>query len=89
LRNYVGKWNMSEKEAIVLVQRATRQLGFNMDNLFKHEPEVQKPNIRGRLIVPRFHFAWKHVVDAQLEKGVFAEVDANAGQLTAFGIADY
>ncbi len=58
-------------------------------NEFPRFAEIQKPNIRGRLIVPRFHFAWKHVVDAQLEKGVFAEVDAKAGRLTAFGIADY
>src|SRR5207244_8733173 len=60
-----------------------------LPELFKLEPEIQKPNIRGNLIVPRFHFTWKRVVAAQLEKGVFAEVDADGGRLAAFSVADY
>jgi hypothetical protein len=89
LRNYVGKWKMNEKQAIVLIQRATKELGYNMDELFKLEPEIEKPNIRGGLVVPRFHFIWKRVVGAQLEKGVFAEVDADGRRLAAFSVADY
>ena len=58
-------------------------------NEFPRFAEIQKPNIRGNMVVPRFHLTWHYLVDAQLEKGVFAEVDANAGRLTAFGIADY
>ncbi len=89
LRNYVGKWKMNEKQAIVLIQRATKELGYNMDELFKHEPEIEKPNIRGGLVVPRIHFTWERVVNAVLEKGVFAEVDADGGRLAAFSVADY
>jgi hypothetical protein len=89
LRNYAGKWKMNEKQAIAFVKRATKELGYNMDEVFNLEPEIQKPNIRGNLIVPRFHFTWKRVVNAQLEKGVFAEVDADGGRLAAFSVADY
>ena len=89
LRNYVGKWKMSDKQAIALVQTATRQLGFNIDEVFNHQPEIQKPNIRGDVIVPRYHFTWKRVIGAQLEKGVFAEVDADSGRLVALDVADY
>jgi hypothetical protein len=69
-------------------QRLIRS-SFNMDELFKHEPEMQKPNVQGGMIVPRFHFTWQRVVYAQLEKEDVAEVDADAGRLTAPGLADY
>lgn len=88
LRDYEGKWNLSEKQAIALVTDAVIKLGYNMKPLFKEKPDVQKPNIRGKIVVPRYSFRWQSINGGLLEKSVWAEVDADAGRIVCLGILE-
>ncbi len=81
IKEFVGKWNMTEAEAIELVQRNLARLNYptnlvNMDFM----PQVQKPAVAD---IPRFSFWWFYENEAHtdLQSKVEAEVDADKREL--------
>ncbi len=86
LRDFTGEWKMSEKAAIALVTNAVGKLGYKMETLFRQKPVVEKPNIRGKIVVPRYRLTWEQGSRGVLERRVCAEVDADAGRLVSLSI---
>jgi hypothetical protein len=61
VRDYVGTWRISETAAADLVREATRKLGVDVGALLERPPRVERPSIRGEIVVPRFSLEWKDV----------------------------
>ncbi|MDW7980283.1 MAG: hypothetical protein RMH97_06940 [Verrucomicrobiales bacterium] len=81
IRDFVGKWNMTESEAIALVSQAVAKLGYP-SNLVRMDfsPAVMKSWVTN---IPRYMFHWWAVDETgnDLICKLEAEVDADARQL--------
>jgi hypothetical protein len=85
VEEYLGRWRVSEKEAIELVHRSIRKLGYTPKEFHANRPpQVSKPEQVGRYVVPRYSFRWltnEATTSASIAL-VRAEVNADKGQLS-------
>jgi len=81
IKDYVGKWNLTETQAKQLIQQTIAKLGYPT-NLVRMDfkPEVAKPDVPG---IPRYDIWWwcKNEAHDDLVCKVEAEVDADKGEL--------
>jgi hypothetical protein len=79
IKEFVGKWNMTETEAIDLVLRNLLKLNYPTNLVHTDfKPEVRKPTLPS---IPRYSISWYYVVQDDLRSKVEAEVDADKGEL--------
>ena len=79
VKDFVGKWNLNEEQAINLAKQAVEKLGYNLEQLGMFmPPEVTKPNSCVKGLVPRYLFKWSHFLDSTLISHVSAEIDADS-----------
>ena len=90
VKDLLGKWNLTQTQAIQLVARTLAKLNYPTNVLrLDFEPRVVKPAIPG---IPRYNFEWTHTppsrhsetegdVDYRPDWSVWAEVDADKGEL--------
>ena len=84
VKEFAGKWNMTEQEAIDLVKRTLAK--FNCPTNTVHvdfKPQVHKPALPG---IPRYSIYWwfENETHDDLLSKVEAEVDADKGELKSF-----
>ena len=81
IKDFVGKWNMTEKEAIALIRRTLAKLNYPT-NLVRMDfaPKIHKPSVPN---IPRFDFWWwcENETKESLVSKVEAEVDADKREL--------
>lgn len=82
IEEYLGKWNMDEKQAIELARKAIRKAGYKDEQFetFK-EPEKISPKQVFPYIIPRYLFIWNvphPTLPATLLAAATVEVDADA-----------
>jgi hypothetical protein len=82
IKEFTGKWNITEAEAIGLVRRTLDKLKYPT-NLVHLEvvPQVNKPAVPG---IPRYMFYWYYNQNDDLQSTVWAEVDADKRVLKSF-----
>ena len=81
IKDFVGKWNMTEKEAIALIRRTLAKLNYPT-NLVRMDfaPKIHKPSVPN---IPRYDFWWwcENETKESLVCKVEAEVDADKREL--------
>lgn len=81
VKQLLGKWKLTELEAIALVRATLAKLDYPTNLIhMDFEPQVNKPGVQG---IPRFMFSWSYSLegDSMVRSAVIAEVDADKGQL--------
>lgn len=87
IKDYVGKWNLTEAQAIALVKRTIARLNCPTNLVhMDFKPKVQKPLLPG---IPRCEFEWEFAphetgeleVEVYPQSWVKAEVDMDKGEL--------
>jgi hypothetical protein len=79
IKEFVGKWNITEEEAIDLVRGTLSKLNYPTNLVHTDfKPEVRKPAVLG---IPRYSISWYYLVQDDLRSKVEAEVDADKGEL--------
>ena len=81
IKDYTGKWNLTEAQAIALVKRTLAKLNYPTNLVHMNfEPQVIKPKVPG---IPRYSFYWEqsNATHDDLESRISAEVDADKGEL--------
>ena len=87
IKDFTGKWNMSEAQAIALVKRTLAKLNYPTNLMhMDFKPQVSKPSVPG---IPRYRIEWEFTppktsdlqVDAYVQSWIEAEVDADKGVL--------
>lgn len=82
IKDFIGKWRMTEQDAIRLVKTTLARLNYPTNLVHTDfQPEIRKPAVAG---IPRYSIAWwyKTNPDAEdLQSKVEAEVDADRGEL--------
>lgn len=81
IKEFVGKWNLTEQEAIELVRRSIAKLNYPTNLVhMDFAPQVSKPALPG---LPRYFFSWnlENAAHDDLQSKVEAEVDADKGEL--------
>jgi len=94
LNRVVGEWRLSEKQAIEMVRNMVGQLSLppNSLNLLAKKPEVLKPNVQGKLSIPRFLFEWQETKSSSatgfryVSGHLTAEVDAQQGKIKRLSV---
>lgn len=79
-QEYMGKWRLTEKEAIALVYGAIENLGYTTEDFRANRPpDVIKPAQVGDYVVPRYSFRWltNHPTTGGTIALLRAEVDAD------------
>jgi hypothetical protein len=91
----IGKWHMTERQAIQLVRDAVRDIKYQnpeMKLVLQPPESVQKPNVHGSLVIPRYFFEWqakKVTSDRQYyfrSSIITAEVDAEQKKIKSLTI---
>jgi hypothetical protein len=81
IEEYVGKWNLTEKEAIKLAQEAIRKAGYSNEEFqTSKDPRIHKPKQVGPYVIPRYLFEWNTphpTLSGTLLTGATVEVDAH------------
>jgi hypothetical protein len=81
IKDYAGKWRMTEAEAVKLIGQTLAKLNYptNLVHL-DFAPKVHKPVIPG---IPRYRIVWEYLNETKddIESSVDAEVDADNGEL--------
>jgi len=88
IKDFTGKWNMTEAEAKELVRKAVARLEYPTNLVhFEVEPQVHKPAVPG---IPRFMFYWNYIVGPNdiLQSSISAEVDADNRELKSLFLYD-
>jgi hypothetical protein len=81
MKDLVGKWKLTEAQAIELVKRTVAKLGYPANLVhFEVEPQVRKPAVPG---IPRYMFYWYYSPEGYdvVQSAISAEVDADKGEL--------
>ena len=87
IKDYSGKWNMTESQAIELIRRTVAKLNYPTNLLhMDFKPKVIKPPLPG---IPRYRMVWEFTppqtselqVDSEVQSWIEAEVDADKGVL--------
>jgi hypothetical protein len=79
IKDFTGKWNMTEQEAVELVKRTIAKLNYPTNRVhFEVEPQVNRPAVSG---IPRYMFYWYYNQQDDLQSTVWAEVDAGRREL--------
>lgn len=81
IKDYAGKWNLTEAQAIALVKRTLAKLNYPTNLVhMDFKPQVIKPKVPG---IPRYNFYWERSDETHddLESRISAEVDADRGEL--------
>lgn len=88
VKDFSGKWNMSEAEAKQLVRDAVAKLQYPTNLVhFEVEAQVHKPAVPN---IPRYMFSWHYVTgEGQvLRSSIVAEVDADKRELKSLYLYD-
>jgi hypothetical protein len=81
IKEFLGKWKVTEEEAIELVRRTLAKLNYPTNFVhMEFKPRVSKPAIPG---IPRYLFCWwlENEAHDDLQSKVEAEVDADKREL--------
>lgn len=81
IKQFLGKWNMTEQEAIELIRRTIAKLNYPTNLvLMGFKPHVTKPTLPG---IPRYSIYWwaENAAHDDLQCKVEAEVDADKREL--------
>jgi phage pi2 protein 07 len=79
IKDFTGKWRMTEPEARELVRRTLAKLNYPTNLVhFEAEPQIHKPALPG---IPRFMFYWYYNQNDDLQSTIWAEVDADKCEL--------
>jgi hypothetical protein len=87
IKDYTGKWNLTDTQAIALVRQTIAKLNFPTNLVhMDFKPKIQKPLLAG---IPRYQIEWEFTppktseleVDAYPQSWVEAEVDMDKGML--------
>lgn len=81
IKDFVGKWNMTQAQAIELIGRTIAKLNYPANLVHMNfEPQVHKPALPG---IPRYSFWWWYENEAHddVQSKVEAEVDADKREL--------
>ena len=84
IKEFVGDWNLTETQAIVLARETLAKLNYPTNLLHvDFKPEVSKPRMVGKEIIPRFMLRWNCLEPDghDLVSKVEAEVDASKREL--------
>jgi hypothetical protein len=79
IKDVQGKWRLTEPDARALVRRTLAKLNYPTNLIhFEVEPQVIKPALPG---IPRYQFFWYYSQNDDLQSTIWAEVDANKGEI--------
>lgn len=79
IKDFLGKWHLREPEAQDLVRRTLEKLNYPTNLVhFEVEPQVNMPAVPG---IPRYMFYWYFNQNNDLQSTIWAEVDADKGEL--------
>jgi hypothetical protein len=82
IKDFIGKWRMTEPDAIKLVKNTLAKLNYPANLVHTDfQPAVRKPAVPG---IPRYSIAWWYKINPDaddLQSKVEAEVDADRGEL--------
>lgn len=79
VKDFLGKWRLTEPQARALVRRTLAKLNYPTNLVhFEVEPQVLKPALPG---IPRYQFFWYYNQNDDLQSTIWAEVDADKGEL--------
>jgi hypothetical protein len=79
IKDFAGKWNVTEQEAIDLVRRTILKLNYPTNLIhMDFKPRVFKP---ANLGIPRFSIGWYVEREDDLQSKVEVEVDADKGEI--------
>lgn len=83
IKDYVGDWNLSEREAIAYARECVRRMGLDGEQLgIQGKPQVRRPHVVYN--VPRLEFLWQTMHDGHFRSTVRMEIDAEAGSIKKF-----
>ena len=84
IKEFLGKWNMTERQAIALVYETLTKLNYPTNHVhIGFRPEISTAAVR-KGAIPRFRFSWwykQNKNDTDLHSKVEAEVDASKREL--------
>ena len=81
VKDLLGKWNLTEQQAIQLVKRTVAKFNYSTNLIhFEVKPQVSKPAVPG---IPRYMFYWNYSPEGYdvVQTAISAEVDADKGEL--------
>jgi hypothetical protein len=82
IKDFAGKWNVSERDAVQLVTAILAKLNYPSNLIhIDFQPNTLKPSLDG---IPRFFFSWPYSQDGQLVSKCEAEVDADKAVIKSF-----
>jgi hypothetical protein len=77
---FIGKWQMTEAEAIELARKALTKLGYSTSSFgADRRPELERPFNVGN--VPRYHITWRRISNGVLLSHAIFEIDAEKKQV--------
>lgn len=80
VKDFVGQWKLSQRDAIRLARETTKKLGFDEKLLFlDRKPEITRPNVRGKVTIPRYELRWEVMDRDVLISLVVMEIDGAKG----------
>jgi hypothetical protein len=88
VKEFVGKWNITEAQAVELIRRTLAKLNYPTNLIhMDFEPQVSKPAVAG---IPRYMFRWDYAVEGEsiVRSAVNAEVDADKGEVKSLYYGD-
>ncbi|TAL00732.1 MAG: hypothetical protein EPO07_09310 [Verrucomicrobia bacterium] len=88
IKEFSGKWNLTETQAVALIRRTIARLGYPTNLVhMDFKPQVITPALPG---IPRYSFWWwyENETHDDLQSKVEAEVDADKGELKSLYFED-
>ncbi len=89
IRDFTGKWNMTESEVVALARKTVARLGYPKG--FAHteeQPQIQKPVMVGKELIPRYKVIWMHPNPQEMTQWIEVEVDADKGTVKSLYFDD-
>ncbi|MGH7953120.1 MAG: hypothetical protein ACREFE_14560 [Limisphaerales bacterium] len=81
-KHFVGQWNLTESQAIEIVQQAMKKLDYPTNNVhMDFAPGVIYPAGYFKKIIPHYFFEWYYPTNGELQSRLEAEVNAADGKL--------
>jgi hypothetical protein len=85
--HFLGKWNLTEKNAADIARNAAKRLGYNPNDFgLEREPIIAEPTKVEGYTVPRFLLRWIHNDSSSTVSLLDAEINADDGSIKSFYI---
>jgi hypothetical protein len=92
VKDFVGKWNLTEDQAIELARQTVSKMGYPLESLHMDtKPKVNRPReIKGMPTIPRLWLEWRYPADpAQpVAQWIEVEVDCDKGTIETLHFDD-